>query len=248
MKKAIFALAACALIFASAACTCGNRNTKIPDENHDADVVDECPDGAVDLGIVMTREDGTTYRLYWAKSNLSEEGLCPNPEDYGDYYAWGETETKREYSLGTYKWCKGSGNTFTKYNSDSSFGTVDKKIVLDASDDVAHVKLGGKWRMPTFEEWTVLREQGVWIRTSQNGVNGYKLTGPNGKSIFLPAAGRRDDGPILGNAGSHGYYWSSSLGLVNPNYARRVYFSSFDVYRDFDSLRWLGFSVRPVTE
>ena len=246
MKRVIYALATCALIFASAACTCGNRNTKIPDENHDADVIDECPDGAVDLGIVMTREDGTTYRLYWAKSNLSEEGLCPNPEDYGDYYAWGETETKKEYSLGTYKWCKGSINTLTKYNTDSSLGIVDNRTELQVSDDVARVKLGGKWRMPTFEEWTVLRKQGVWIRTSQNGVFGCKVYGPNHKSIFLPAAGDMYNADLY-NAGSYGFYRSSTLYLDATYFAWGIGLGS-DGFGSNSLDRWLGFSVRPVTE
>ena len=104
-----------------------------------------CPAGAEDLGIVMTRGDGTTYTLYWAKSNLGEEGLCPNPEDYGDYYAWGELEPHylkghsldvvcnddwriidgkqmTGYNWPSYKWCKGNYNKLTKYCTSSETG------------------------------------------------------------------------------------------------------------------------------
>ena len=87
----------------------------------------------------MTREDGTTYKLYWATSNLCEDGLCSNPEDYGDYYAWGETEPKLNYSWSTYKWCKGNSSTMTKYCNESNYGYngfTDNKTVLAPEDDV----------------------------------------------------------------------------------------------------------------
>jgi len=207
------------------------------------------PAGAVDLGIEMTRADGTTYKLYWAKSNLSESGLCAKPEEYGDYYAWGETETKENYYWSTYKWCNGSEDaidTLTKYNTDSSYGTVDNKTVLDPEDDVAHVKLGGKWRMPTDAEWTELRTQCTWTWTAQNGVNGYIVTSTNGNSIFLPAASFRYR-TGLSNVGSCGYYWSSSLRMDGPTF---VWFLGFypDTVGRYDIGRCNGLSVRPVSE
>ena len=199
------------------------------------------PAGTVDLGIVMTRTDGTTYKLYWAKSNLSDKGLCANPEDYGDYYAWGETESKSDYSWSTYKWCNGSSSTLTKYNTKSS--------VLDQEDDVASVKLGGKWRMPTDAEWTELRTKCTWTWTTNyngTGVSGRIVTAPNGNSIFLPAAGYRYD-TNLNVVGFYGYYWSSSLSTDFLDYAWSAYFDSDDVSR-YGSHRFLGRSVRPVTE
>lgn len=221
------------------------------------------PAGAVDLGIVMTRTDGTTYKLYWAKSNLSDKGLCANPEDYGDYYAWGETESyyssqsplawkngkSAGYNWASYKWCNGSSSTLTKYNTKSSFGTVDNKTVLDQEDDVASVKLGGKWRMPTDAEWTELRTKCTWTWTTNYngaGVSGRIVTAPNGNSIFLPTAGDRDDMNLY-FAGSHGYYWSSSLDTDYPDGAWAVYFDSIRVY-GYDSDRYYGHPVRPVTE
>ena len=226
------------------------------------------PAGAVDLGIVMTRADGTTYKLYWAQSNLSTSGLCANPEDYGDYYAWGETEpyyteghsqdspcsswrsrtnpSITGYDWASYKWYNGSSTTLTKYNTNSSYGTVDNKTVLDSEDDVAHVKLGGKWRMPTYEEWTALRTQCTWTWTTQNGINGRLVTASNGNSIFLPAAGYRHN-PFLSRAGSYGYYWSSSIDTDYPDTACGVDFGSNSVGRNSSS-RFFGQSVRPVSE
>ena len=211
------------------------------------------PSGAVDLGIVMTRTDGTTYKLYWAKSNLSDKGLCTNPEDYGDYYAWGETESKENFFWSTYKFCT-SGDSwdnvkFSKYNTISSYGSIDNKTVLEPEDDVASVKLGGKWRMPTDAEWTELRNKCTWTWTTNyngTGVMGQIVTATNGNSIFLPAAGLRN-GTSLDYVGSDGYYWSSSLFTDAPCYAWFVEFFSDDVY-SYMYNRYYGQSVRPVSE
>lgn len=178
----------------------------------------------------------------WANANLGAEV----PEEYGDYYAWGETETKEDYNWKTYKWLKRDDDKFTKYNTKSSYGTVDHKTVLDPEDDVAHVKLGGKWRMPTDEEWTELRENCIWTWTSQGGVSGYRVTSKtNGNSIFLPAAGIRET--ILGFVNTYGIYWSSSLNTDYPNNAWYLEFDPGDVDRD-DNIRFDRGSVRPVTE
>ena len=177
----------------------------------------------------------------WATCNVG----ASSPEDYGDYYAWGETETKSTYDWSTYKWCKGSYNTMTKYCTDSYYGTVDNKTVLDPEDDVAHVKWGGSWRMPTVADQDELREKCTWTWTTQNGKKGYKVTSKsNGKSIFLPAAGYRLNSS-LNNAGTSGYYWSASLDESSPYYAWYVDFGSSNVSR-YDFYRCYGRSVRPV--
>ena len=204
------------------------------------------PKGAVDLGIEMTRGDGTTYKLYWAKSNLCKSGLCAKPEDYGDYYAWAETSPKSDYYWSTYKFGEGP---FSKYNTKSSYGTVDNKTVLDPEDDAAHVKLGGKWRMPTDAEWTALREQCDWKWISDyngTGVSGSTITASNGNSIFLPAAGRWGAAG-LDFAGSYGLYWSSTLLMSDPFGAWYAYFNSESFIRLYFT-RYHGFSVRPVYE
>ena len=179
----------------------------------------------------------------WATCNVGSE----KPEDYGDYFAWGETAPKDDYSWTTYRYCKGSSSTMTKYCTNSSYGYngfTDNKTILDPEDDAATVNWGGAWRMPTDAEQTELREQCKWTWTIQNGVNGYKVVGPNGNSIFLPAAGYRG-GSSLSNVGSNGYYWSSSLDTSNPDYACRVDFYWSYVHRYYN-YRDYGFSVRPI--
>ncbi len=179
----------------------------------------------------------------WATCNVGAN----KPEDYGDYFAWGETKPKSTYSWSTYKWCRGSYDTQTKYNNQSGYGTVDNKKTLELADDAARANWGGSWRMPTDAELTELREQCTWKWTTQNGVNGYKVTSKrNGNSIFLPAAGYRYDSS-LDSAGSSGYYWSSSLSADNPGGAWYVYFASVIVDR-YDYDRCSGRSVRPVCQ
>lgn len=196
-----------------------------PDENHPY---------AIDLGL----PSGTK----WSCMNVG----ATSPEGYGDYFAWGETEPKTTYYLDTYKWCRGDYDTMTKYCTSSSYGTVDNKTTLDPEDDAAHVNWGGAWRMPTCAEQEELREKCTWTWGTQNGVNGFKVTGPNGNSIFLPAAGCRGYGG-LNLAGSYGFYWASSL------YAS----ASFDAYylqfysssqSTFYGIRCYGRSVRPVCQ
>ena len=188
---------------------------------------------AVDLGLSVK----------WASCNLG----ATTPEGYGDYYAWGETSSKSEYTWSTYRWCRGSYDNLTKYCTDSDYGAVDSKTVLSPGDDAAHVKLGGKWRMPSAAEWDELLEECKWIWTTQGGKNGYKVTSKiNGKSIFLPAAGYRYN-TSLGSAGSLGLYWSSSLSTSSPLSACFVYFGS-DYYDWYYGGRYDGRSVRPVTE
>ena len=182
----------------------------------------------------------------WATCNVG----ATKPEEYGDYFAWGEVEPKEVYDWSTYKWCNGSYDSLTKYNNSSSYGIIDNKTVLDASDDAATANWGGAWRMPTKEEQDELRENCTWTWTTENGVNGYRVTsnkeGYTDKSIFLPAAGYRDDSS-LNSAGSYGFYWSGSL-LTLTDYPYNAYeldFNSGSVYWS-SSGRGCGQSVRPV--
>lgn len=177
----------------------------------------------------------------WSTMNVG----ATSPEDYGDYFAWGETITKSTYNYSTYKWCNGSYNTQTKYCTSSSFGKVDNKTVLDLSDDAANANWGGGWRMPTKAEQDELLTECTWTWTNQNGINGHKVTSKvNGNSIFLPAAGYRNDSD-LNKAGSYGYYWSSSLFSYSPYDAYSLYFYSNFVDR-LGYFREIGLSVRPV--
>ena len=180
----------------------------------------------------------------WATCNVG----ASRPEEYGDYFAWGETKPKKKYDWSTYKWCRGSKDTQTKYCTSSSCGSVDNKTQLELSDDAARANWGGSWRMPTKAEQDELREQCTWTWTTQNGVYGYKVTskksGYTNKSIFLPAAGYRYDSSLY-CAGSNGDYWSSSLRTDYPYLAYGLYFDSGSV--DWgSSYRFYGLSVRPV--
>ena len=189
----------------------------------------------VDLGL----PSGTK----WATCNVG----ATKPEEYGNYYAWGETEPKTTYSWATYKWCNGSYDTQTKYCTSSSYGTVDNKTQLELADDAARANWGGAWRMPTDAEWTELRDNCTWTWISDyqgTGIAGRIVTGLNGNSIFLPAAGYRGDDDLYG-AGYYGYYWSSSLSAGSPSNAWSVYFRSGNVVRYYSN-RCCGLSVRPV--
>ncbi len=179
---------------------------------------------AIDLGLSVK----------WASCNVGATA----PEEYGRYYAWGETEEKNDYSWDTYKYCNGTSTSMTKYC------TVDNKTTLEPCDDVATVKWGGSWRMPTRAEQDELRNSCTWTWTTLNGVKGYRVTGPNGNSIFLPAAGYRG-GTGVNYRGSLGYYWSSSFYSYYSNDAYYLYFSSG--YCDWYSFyRYYGLTVRPV--
>ena len=175
------------------------------------------PEYAVDLGL----PSGTL----WADRNVGADA----PEAYGDYFAWGETEPKDHYDWSTYKWYNNSETTLTKYCTDSYDGTVDNKTVLDLEDDAAYVNMGAAWRMPTLAEQEELKNNCTWTWTTQNGVEGCKVTGPNGNSIFLPPAGYRSNSG-LNNAGSGGYFWSSSLNKSAPRsaYALGFYLGNCD--------------------
>lgn len=176
----------------------------------------------------------------WATCNVG----ATKPEEYGNYYAWGETEPKTTYTLSTYKWCNGSDDTFTKYCTKSYYGTVDNKVVLELADDAARANWGGAWRMPTDSEWYELIDDCTLTWTTLNDVNGYNVEGPNGNSIFLPAAGYYSNIHLY-NAGSYGNYWSSSLSAIDPYLVWKVNFgSSWFLRNDFH--RYVGNSVRPV--
>ena len=187
---------------------------------------------AVDLGLPSG--------LKWACCNVG----ATTPEEYGGYYAWGETEGKGDYDWDTYKYCNGSHNSMTKYCTSSSYGTVDNKTTLEPADDVATVKWGGSWRMPTTDEQQELKNNCTWTWTTLNGVNGYRVTGPNGNSIFLPAAGYRY-GTEVYFRGSSGLYWSSSLDSSGTFFACYLSVSSSFYGWSYVS-RYIGHTVRPV--
>lgn len=184
----------------------------------------------------------------WGSSNLSESGFVSSPEEYGDYYAWGETTPQEKYAWKTYKW--GHFDNLKKYNIGSDKGFVDNMMVLDPEDDAAHVKLGGKWRIPTESEWTELLTKCTWKWTTLSGVTGFMVTSKkNGNSIFLPAAGHQLRSDYTADSSRNCCYWSSSLDKNNPWAAGCFYYSLGKVDREVGySERMWGYSVRPVSE
>ena len=168
---------------------------------------------------------GLPSGLKWATCNVGANA----PEEYGDYYAWGEITTKTEYT---------EDNSLT-------YGKQMNDISGNSQYDAATANWGGDWRMPTKAEQEELLNDCTWTWTTYNGVNGYNVEGPNGNSLFLPAAGFRD-GSSLGSAGSLGSYWSSTPDEIG-NYGGS-YFLVFnsDSPNMIDNFRDFGHPVRSV--
>lgn len=192
--------------------------------------------GYIDLGL----PSGTL----WATCNVGAD----KPDDYGDYFAWGETRPKEYYNWSTYKYCNGSYNQLTKYCNQSDYGYngfTDNLTVLQPSDDAATANWGNGWCMPTKEQWEELYQNTNSTWTTQNGVNGRLFTASNGNSLFLPAAGARLSDELFG-VGDDGYYWSSLLYTNKPYDARYFKFSDDDYYIYDDPRGSLGLTVRPL--
>ena len=197
---------------------------------------------AVDLGLSVK----------WASFNLG----AASQEEYGYYFAWGETAPKASYSWSTYKWSNKNGTKFTKYcpvdKTDywGGTGNPDGKSVLDLEDDAARANLGGNWRMPSDAEWKELQSKCTWTWTTMNGVDGQKVTskvsGYTDKWIFIPASGYRS-GSSTYSVGSYVHMWSSSLYTANPQYALVLRFSPNSIERSYTQ-RYEGQTIRPVSD
>jgi len=212
----------------------------------------------------LTVDDSSMYvdlglpsGILWATMNVGAE----SPEEYGNYYAWGETKAygevdtsnshnysyklnykKTDYNCSTYKWCSGDDDqwTLTKYCA------VDGKTTLELADDAAYVNWGTKWRMPTITELEELRKNCTWTWTTMNGIEGYRVISKkdSSKSIFLPTAGYRADKKLCGD-GTYGYYSSSSIDPDNLNKERVLYFFSLYIGQTTRD-REHGMNVRAV--
>ena len=173
----------------------------------------------------------------WAETNVGAETAT----DAGNYYAWGEIETKSNFTWTPYKWTSDNGSTFTKY-------TTDGKTVLDKEDDAAYMNWGSFCRMPTNDEFIELRNNCTWTWTTENSVNGYKVTSnKNGNSIFLPASGyRTHDGSYHYN--DYGSYWTGTLDSDSNNYACHLNFEDYYGCELSYGLRFMGRTIRPVAK
>lgn len=175
---------------------------------------------------------GLPSGLLWANCNLGAN----SPEEYGGFYAWGETEEKVTYSWDTYIYFKDSA--IVKYNGSDGFST------LEPIDDAATASLGANWRMPTKAEFEELLDNCSITRTTRNDVNGYQFTGPNGNSIFLPMSGGRE-GEGLISSEACGYYWLSSLYPEDTDFAWGFILDSESYYAT-SYYRMYGQTIRPV--
>ena len=193
----------------------------------------------VDLGL----PSGTL----WATCNIG----ATTPEGYGDYFAWGETKAKSVYNWEKYKYAKGYFDEYpllTKYCTDDYYGNYgfeDNLTLLQPGDDAATANWGRDWRTPTLEDWVELRENTTRIWTTQNGVDGKLFTGPNGNTLFLPAARLQKEDTNFNY--SFGSYWSNTLKEWSPNCAIIFTFEERESDYEISSYyRCYGLSVRAV--
>ena len=186
---------------------------------------------------------GLTSGTLWGTTNVG----ALSPDDYGSFFAWGESKTKDLYSGINYDYAKGDEfglDSLFKYNTLSEYGNVDSLIYLLPEDDVATRRLGKEWSIPTITEWAELNESCYWIWSEFNGVCGYKVVGNNNNWIFLPVGGFQNQTNITQE--HHGFYWSSSLNSKIPLAAHYISFYSKYIYDfDFES-RHYGMAIRPV--
>lgn len=211
-----------------------NRN------GHLVDLTDRSSGNAVDLGLSVR----------WASCNIGATA----PEEYGDYFMWGETEpNERGYdSWEYYKYSYNSSNTLTKYCTQAEYGTVDGKYTLESRDDAASVNWGSDWRTPTPEEWLELREHCYWDQVTINKIRGYRVTSKiNGNSIFIPYAGYKSTSTI--GVGSYGEYWTNILKKDTSRDAEEGdYEDAWAVYYSLgnstssNDVRYRGYPVRAV--
>lgn len=188
------------------------------------------PEGTVDLGVMAEEEDGSSHRVFWATCNLG----ATSPEEYGDYFAWGETEAKTEYGRQNYVWA-------------STGGYPKDKDELAPEHDAAYVILGENWRIPSKADWEAIRALTTWETEKLNKVDGYRVTGTDGESsIFLPFTGYIQGFSELGRGSSGNYRSRSWFDEIHS----KSYYVGFNVhgwneYKE-DASPYVGQSIRPV--
>ena len=230
----------------------GNNSAADVNGDHEVNIADVNMIINIILGIYVPTPDhewvdlGLPSGTLWATCNVGAN----SPEEYGDFFAWGETEPKEKYSESNYKWYSGSwynhSRSITKYCTNSEYGYkgfVDNKTELDPEDDAAYVNWGPAWRMPSIEQIDELSDcSAQW--TQVNGVNGQLITGPNGNTLFLPAGGYFIDDSHE-DPGTTGFYWSRKLSSGSPNFVYCLTLSSDD-WGWWHFYRECGFTVRAV--
>lgn len=224
MKKFMMMMAAFSLLtIGMVSCNKNDDTTNNLGDNNQSDPTDPTADMYVDLGL--------SSGLLWAKCNLGAQ----SPEDAGNYYAWGETTTKQEYSWQTYIWCSGTRLGLTKYCCEDEYGQIDNLRTLQSDDDAASRLIGYGACIPSKEQWDELLNQTDITWETVGDVYGCRFTSrTNGQSIFLPAAGYYEFGALTSN-NSVGGYWSSTIAngtSCKAYYLRLVVNRSHDVSTD----------------
>lgn len=188
---------------------------------------------------------GLPSGLLWATTNVDAN----RPEEYGSYFAWGETNPKSEYSWATYKYANGSGTTLTKYCTSYDYGNVDYQEVLEEQDDAATANWGKPWRTPTLSETQELINYCSWTYVTQNGINGYIVTGANGNSIFLPAGGVMQYNMTFYSVTDACIQSATIFNASNgkPSSASVLYIENGSPHYWYGWSRCWGYNVRPVT-
>lgn len=189
----------------------------------------------------------------WATCNVG----ATTPLEFGDFYAWGETEPKDVYNWETYIWCNGdactsSNQSLTKYCDRNAYGKEDGKLSLELDDDAAHVKWGGDWHIPTTEEFQELMDYCTFEYDDideAHTIEGFRITGPNGNSIIMPATGYRKNSTSYNNSF---YYWSANLMMKDGKstnggrYAACLGHVNSEEAEYTGKYRYCGYPVRPV--
>ena len=165
--------------------------------------------------------------VLWAMSNVG----ATSPEEFGNRFAWGETEEKSSFDETNYKFYENGQYTYIGVN------------ICGTKYDVAQARWGSTWRIPTRSEIRELATRCTWKAEMRNNIAGYRVTGPNGNHIFLPAAGYQN-GTMLTEVGEGGFYWSGSLDRTMPSAAYNLNFRGYDA--EWTANRSYGFSIRPV--
>ena len=213
-------------------------------------------DQELDMGVFQI--NGKNYRLIFAKSNLTKDGLATNEYDYGDYFAWGATEPW--YSSATQTWKNDKPGGYTTANAPYYKGTkyAEDGKNLEAADDAARQILKGDWQIPTKEIWMALEyanheqvywgPEGKWTFDQRHGINGISIVRNDGndgygKLLFLPAAGYVYSTDFK-EVGSIGYYWSATA--YTNNRAYNLQCKDKNVTHNYNHYHYIGLPVRPV--
>lgn len=245
MKKRFLFVTMLFLVLGLGFASCDMIDENNPDET--------TQDGAEDV-VEDEKEDPASWEsvdlglsVKWANCNVG----ATKPEEYGDYYAWGEVAPKTYFDWSNYKWVQEGEDDLIKYFTDEWYGNevpIDNKTVLEVADDAASVNMGGHWRMPTIAEVEELINGCIWTWTILNGVEGYEVKSKtNDNSIFLPAAGGWNEDEH-GGLHEECLYWSRTLVVEENYYAWSLNAISLEGVTKNPISRYFGLPVRGVIE